>query len=195
MSKRRVRPGSRGDSAEQSRNLFVQFYIANGGNATQAAIAAGYAEKSAGSKGAQLLKEVKVAEAIDLKRAEILVRLQESTEVTVERTLMEVGRLAFADVGSFFDEAGQLRPLHTLPAGVRAAIASFEFEAITAGKGDEAIVVGNVRKVKLNDKNSALDKAMKYLGLFKKDNEQQPAAALPAPILEMHFHQAPKRRD
>jgi phage terminase small subunit len=36
----------------------------------------------------------------------------------------------------------------------------------------DGAVVGQVKKVKLWDKNSALEKAMKHLGLFEKDNSQ-----------------------
>ena len=40
--------------------LFVTEYIKNGGNATQAAIAAGYSEKTAYSQASRLLKNVEV---------------------------------------------------------------------------------------------------------------------------------------
>src|SRR5712692_1412220 len=42
------------------------------------------------------------------------------------RALREAARLAYSDVGALFDEDGHLRPVHTLPPEVRAAIASIE---------------------------------------------------------------------
>ena len=48
--------------------LFVSTYLANGGNATRAAIAAGYSESRAEVTGSELLKNRKVAEAIQAGR-------------------------------------------------------------------------------------------------------------------------------
>lgn len=52
------------NGADQRRLLFVEAYIANVYNATQAAIAAGLSEKSAYSQGHELLKHPEVAAAI-----------------------------------------------------------------------------------------------------------------------------------
>ena len=45
--------------------IFVTEYIKNGGNATQAAIAAGYSEKTAYSQGSRLLKDVEVQQYLN----------------------------------------------------------------------------------------------------------------------------------
>lgn len=48
------------------RRRFVLHYVDNGGNATQAAISAGYSEKSAHVEGSRLLKDDKVQRAIQI---------------------------------------------------------------------------------------------------------------------------------
>lgn len=45
--------------------LFVTEYLSNGNNATQAAIAAGYSEKTASSQGSRLLKSVEVQQYLN----------------------------------------------------------------------------------------------------------------------------------
>lgn len=45
--------------------LFVTEYLQNGNNATQAAIAAGYSEKTASSQGSRLLKSVEVRQYLN----------------------------------------------------------------------------------------------------------------------------------
>lgn len=70
---------------------FVRAYLGSAhGNATKAAIAAGYSERSAHVQGCELLKHPKVREAID-KRAE-------KADITAESILQELRSVAFAQV-------------------------------------------------------------------------------------------------
>jgi phage terminase small subunit len=89
---------------------------------------------------------------------------QRSLAVTADRTIREIGRLAFSDIGQLFDAKGRLRPLHELPADVRAAIASVKISKknLTAGDG----VVEDVIEVKLWDKLRAVEMAAKHHGLL-----------------------------
>jgi phage terminase small subunit len=70
---------------------FIDHYLANGFNATKAALAAGYSEKTAYSIGQQNLKKVEITEAIKQAFAdrampgnEVLVRLAEHARGTME---------------------------------------------------------------------------------------------------------------
>ena len=53
-------------------------------------------------------------------------------------------------------------------------MASVEVDEIKA----EAGVIGHTTKLKHWDKNAALEKAMKFHGLYEKDNAQKPAAVI-----------------
>ena len=77
--------------------------------------------------------------------------------------LTETRRIAMSSVAAFFREDGKLKLPHELDPATRAAVASFEIDA----KG--------TIKYRFWDKNAALDKAAKHLGLFAKDNDQQNA--------------------
>jgi phage terminase small subunit len=54
-----------------------------------------------------------------------------------------------------------------------ASVASFEVQELFAGSGEERKLIGYTKKVKLWDKNAALDKLMRHLEAYKRDNEQK----------------------
>lgn len=64
--------------------LFVREYLANGGNGTQAAIAAGYAAKSAARSAARLLQRPDVDVALERARARVLTALEQQAVLTIE---------------------------------------------------------------------------------------------------------------
>lgn len=57
---------------------FVEAYLANGFNATQAAITAGYSEKTAYSQGSRLLRNVEVQTAIQVRMKELAMSADEA---------------------------------------------------------------------------------------------------------------------
>jgi phage terminase small subunit len=137
---------------------FVRAYIGNGHNATQAALAAGYSESTAASQGARLLKNVHVRRI--LKKLESESNKVAGLEAGSVKT--ELARIVFFNIKSIFDEAGRLIPIHKLPAEVTAGIGSMKFD-----KG------GQIREVRAWDKGAGIERAMKHLGLFERDNKQQ----------------------
>lgn len=180
---KRVKAGTSKTSAAQRRALFIEAYVENGGNGKRAAITAGFSTKTAESQASRLLRNVKVAAEIEKRNAAALDRAQKITGVTVERTLREVGRLAYSDTRKFFKQDGTLLPLHELDDDTAATIASIEVDEIKA----DGAVIGVTRKLKIWDKNAALEKGMKHLGLFKKDNEQTPPAVVVRGVRSVAF--------
>ena len=71
---------------------FAQQYLIDG-NATQAAIRAGYSQKTAHSIGSRLLRNVKVADRI----SELTLAKAERSRVTADKVLEELARVAFFD--------------------------------------------------------------------------------------------------
>jgi phage terminase small subunit len=164
-NKKRVNAGVSKASAAEKRAAFVEAFLSNGENATKAAIAAGFSEKTAGSAGARLLKNVEISTALNKRRTEVLANLQLNTE----KTILEVARLAFSDPRKIANEDGSFKQLHELDDDTAAAVASYEVDKD-----------GGV-KYKFWDKNSALDKAAKVQGLFEKDNLQRGGALADLP--------------
>jgi len=134
-------------------------------NGTQAAIRAGYSADTAQEQASRLLSNVMVAEAV----AERQKGIQVSTHVTQERVIREIARIALFDPRKMFDDDG--RPLHVsqLDEDTAAAIAGLEVVA----KGNADMGFGEVLKYKVADKNAALEKLCRFLGLYEQDNKQK----------------------
>jgi phage terminase small subunit len=163
-AKTRAKAGQNKASTEQRRKLFIEAYLSNGENATQAALAAGFSPISAASQGSRLLKNAKVRQELDSRRAAIV----EKVGLSTERTLREVARLAYADPRNFYKADGTIKSIHELDDDTAATIASVEVDELTV----DGKVIGLTKKIKHWDKNAALEKAMKFHGLYEKDNGQ-----------------------
>jgi phage terminase small subunit len=163
---KRVKAGTSKAAAAARKVAFAHAYIANDGNGLQAAITAGYSPNGAGVTASRMLKDLKVQALI----ADATANAAKISGLTVERTLREVSRLAYSDPRKFYRKDGQLIPIHELDDDTAACIASIEVDEI--GSGDK--VIGHTKKIKHWDKNAALEKAMKYHGLYEEDNRQKP---------------------
>jgi phage terminase small subunit len=132
-------------------------------NAKQAAIRAGYSPRSAEVTGCKLLSNPKVAAAI----AEGQKRVLDKLELSAERVLLELSRIAISDIRAVFDERGNLLQINGLPEGIAAAVASVEVVTRSIGEGE----VEYVHKIKFWDKLRALELLAKRLGLVKEQHE------------------------
>ena len=86
-------------------------------------------------------------------------------DLTAERVLEEVRRLAFSDIRSVFDAEGNLKPLHQLTDAEAAAIAGVEIVIKNAQAGDGH--TDTVHKIKAWDKPRVLEMACKRFGLLQ----------------------------
>lgn len=131
-------------------------------NAKQAAIRAGYSPKTAESQGSRLLSNAKVAKAIqDGKEARAA-----RTEITQDRVLQELARLAFFDIRQLYHEDGRLKAPHELDDDTAAAVAQLESIEEYAGRGDDREAIGTTKKAKTFSKDAALALAMRHLGML-----------------------------
>ena len=102
----------------------------------------------------------------------------EAAELRTVRTLREVARVAYGDIGRLFDAEGKLIQLADLDEDVRAIIASIELWPD-----------GTPKKIKLWSKIEVLDMAMRHAGLFERDNGQSQQNM----ILQVNLVDPPKR--
>jgi len=93
-------------------------------------------------------------------------RLAKKFEITQERVLKEYAKLAFLDPRKFYDEDGQLLPVHKLPEEVAAALSGMDVTT-SYDKNNDSVDV--LKKIKFADKKAALDSLAKHLGMFKGD--------------------------
>lgn len=147
---------------------FIEEYLVDL-NATEAAKRAGYSEKTAYSQGQRLLKNAEVAAQISEAQQE----RGEKTGVTAERVLEELGSIGFSDIRHCFTRSGHLKRPEEWPDEVAAAISSVEVVTRPGAELDEdgRREIEYVHKLRLWDKNSALEKIAKHLGMFVERHE------------------------
>jgi hypothetical protein len=122
--------------------------------------------------------------AVTRYRAELIQKQLEAADVTAERTLREIARVAYFDPRRLFDGRGNLVPIPNLDDDTAAAIAGLDVERRTEGRGEDAEVY-YVLKVKLASKVQALDL------LTRLDVERQKAVggSLQPPAVNISFVQ------
>lgn len=130
------------------------------GNATEAALFAGYSEKTAYSIGNENLKKPEIDQYLSERRN----ATAEKLDISRERVLAEYAKIAFGDIENLFDSDGSLMPLHDIQPEHRAVIASVKSYEEKAAIGEETIVQGVIREVKQWDKLKALEGICKMQG-------------------------------
>lgn len=113
-----------------------------------------------------MLTDVDVSAALQSRR----LALQTKHELTTDRILQELSRIAFADLRKAFAPDGSLLSPAEWPDDVAAAMAGVD---VVETKTEAGAIPEYTKKVKLWDKNAAIEKAMKHLGLFDQDNAQR----------------------
>jgi phage terminase small subunit len=140
------------------RERFVAEYIIDL-NGKQAAIRAGYSEKTAEAQASRLLRNVKVQEAIAAAKAARV----ERTEITQDRVLNELALLAFSHIEDYvIDDAGNVDLAAGAPKEAKRAISSIKRKDWSDGEGGHTVEV----ELKFWDKPGMLRLAGRHVGLF-----------------------------
>lgn len=147
---------------------FVEEYLVDL-HATQAAIRAGYSEKTAAQQASRLLSDVKISDAIAHAKAERSSR----TEITQDMVLKELAKVGFSDLRNVFTREGHIIDPQDWDDDTAGAVSSLEVIRKPSAERDED---GNqafeyVHKFKVWDKVSALEKVGKHLGMFPNKHE------------------------
>ena len=135
---------------------FVREYLKDL-NQTQAAIRAGFHGPHVRTIASRLVAKVNVAAAIEIAMA----RRAERTRVTIDRVILELARVAFADMADFATWG---------PKGVRLypkSKLSIEDTAAIAEVGETINKFGRVQRIKLHDKKTAWEMLARHLGMNK----------------------------
>lgn len=140
---------------------FVRAFLANGGNATEAAVSAGYSQRTAKSVGHENLTKPDIRQRVDDERR----KLARSAEITAEEVAMRLAWLARSDPADFY-EVG--------PRGVTVKDTSQLSEAQRYALREAAQTVsdsGGSIKIKIADPKPALDTLAKWLGMLVTKHE------------------------
>lgn len=137
-------------------------------NATQAAIRAGYSERTAYRIGAELLQKTSVAEAIAAGQAKRAQRV----EITADRVVAELAKIAFADPRDLMEWG---------PDGVKlkaSADLTEEQAASVAEVSETTTKDGGSLRLKKHDKVKALELLGRHMGMFKDKVETEVSGGL-----------------
>jgi len=144
-----------------------------------AAIRAGYSEKSAKTQASMLLAEDHIQARIAELNRDRLARVQ----VESDTVLRELLRIATSDIGEAFKDDGSLKPLKDIPTDVRRAIQSIEIDELFDGFGQDRYQIGLTKKLKFWDKTKALEMLGKHLKLFTEKLEVSGTVTLEALVV------------
>lgn len=120
-------------------------------NATQAALRAGYSEKTAYSSGSRLLKNVEIQKFIQTLQAD----LEKTAGITALKVLKEHKKIAFSDTSMIREGWMTLKAYKELPKEIKDCIQ----EVAT-----RETKYGNEIRIKFYDKQKSLDSISKILG-------------------------------
>jgi phage terminase small subunit len=158
---------------------FVEEYLLDF-NATQAAIRAGYSEKTARQQGQRLLTKVDVQKSLQKRGNE----LSKKVGIDHERILTEEKHIAFSDIRGIFDEDGTIIKPNELPEEVSRSISKIEVIDTPMGKK---------YRYHFWDKGRALDRLEKILNLPVEDKPE--GSGRPAVQLNVAIFREARERD
>ena len=138
-------------------------------NATQAAIRAGYSEKTAEQLGYQLLQKTSVSDYI----LEVQSKRSERTEITADRVLQELAKIGFANITDFM----------TVEGGMTFAKSTAEISQEKIGAIAGIKEGANGVEIRLNDKGKALELIGRHLGMW--NDKLNVTASIPEKLKEI----------
>lgn len=127
--------------------------------------------------GHKMMAIVEVSERV----AQLQQAITDSAIVEQVELIRELAHMLRADPADAYDKEGRIKSIHDIPRDLRRCIAAVKTRRIET-RGDEnnaSRVEEYVTELKLWDKQGTIDKLMKHLGAYAKDNEQKPPDVMP----------------
>jgi len=162
-------------------------------NLTQAAIRAGYKKNNAYAIGWENFRKPEIARRINELRKDTVDRLN----VTKEGIISMLRDVAGANLEDILDpETGAILPVHEWPDHMKRTTNSIEVDEMYAGRGDDRIPIGVVKKVKLSERVKAAEVLNKMLGFNAPDriSPVTPEGEALVPIINV-YTVPPKQND
>lgn len=133
-------------------------------NAAAAARRVGYHRSGDRVRAAEILQRPEVQSYLK----EIIEGVRNQNQMEVDDLVQSLKRIAFSDIGDYFDEDNNILPIHKIENGPRAALEQYQDDEYPSNHG-----VRRIRRIKLRSKLDAIEKLMKYMGAYDRDNRQR----------------------
>lgn len=150
--------GGRKLTSKQKR--FVEEYLIDL-NATQAAIRAGYSQRTARQIGEENLSKPDIFFAVQEAQVKRSERVQVDADYVLAR-LVEIDRM---DVLDIMTDAMSLKPLSEWPKVWRQYLTGFDLAELFGGSGDDRAAIGVLKKIKWPDKVKNLELLGKHVSV------------------------------
>lgn len=168
--------GQRQITARQQR--FVHEYIKDR-KPGPAAIRAGFTKKNARVQGFNLLQIPHVRAAID----KALAAQEKRLDLSADRTLQEIAKLAFANIRGAFNDDGTLKDIKDIPPEIMSVIAGIDVDELFEGRGSGREQIGVSKRIKTHSKTEALKMLGQYHKLFTEKHELSGPGGLPLKVI------------
>lgn len=162
MAHRDKAPAASSGRLNPKQRRFVDEYLIDL-NATQAAIRAGYSERSARQHADAMLSRPHIAAAVAEAQATRSKRIEVDIDYVVKR-MVEIDRM---DVLDIMTDQMNLKPVSEWPLVWRQYLSGFDLAEMFEGSGQDRDMVGILKKIKWPDKTKNLELLGRHLGMFK----------------------------
>lgn len=106
---------------------------------------------------------------VSLRIKELQKEIYERNKITIDELVQSLAGMVRFDIADLYDDNGALLPLRQMPLAARQMINQLDVEEITANQA----IIGYTKKVRTINKLDAVEKLMKHLGGYEKDNAQK----------------------
>jgi phage terminase small subunit len=158
------------DELSPKAKIFCEEYIKDF-NGKQAAIRAGYSDKTANEQASRLLTNVNV----QLYLGKIKQSISDKNEGLAQQVIDELKKLGFSNIQDYIDKENEIKDLSTITRDNAAAVESIKKTVTEFSGGGESSGKKTSIQFKLYDKIAALEKLGRHLGIFELDNQQKAA--------------------
>lgn len=143
-------------------------------NGTQAAIKAGYSKKTARNIANQNLAKLHIQQYLSVRKK----KMADKLELSQERVMQEIARIALFDFRKLFNENGSLKAIADMDDEAAAVLASVDVEELFEYVDKEKNHIGFTKKLKTWNKVQALEMLAKHYKIFED--------APPAPVININ---------
>lgn len=148
----------------EKQEIFCREYVVDF-NATRAAKAAGYSEKTAGTMGGENLQKPAIQSFI----ATIVKKRMDKINIDAEYVLKRLVEIDQMDVSDILDEAGSVKPIASWPKVWRTTLSAIDVTEIGSGE-ENAVAV--LKKIKWPDKVRNLELLGKHINVRAWEKEE-----------------------
>ncbi len=120
---------------------------------------------------------------ITLRVKELQDEIRERNKVKIDDVLGVLADMIKFDIAEIYDENGRLKSIHDIPKQHREMINSIKVYEEFMNIGGQRELIGEVKEVKILNKLDVIEKFMKHLGGYEKDNNQKQTNITVSPLV------------